>query len=299
MHALGVIAEVNLGSNARTGAADQTVRGEDGETLPVEQYDDHAPPTMLYYDAQVVLSTDAHDVMQTTLRQEYDRGHRVIEEILAGERGVRVRAADAGERGKPVGDATDDRWLSIEDMTPAERDRFQRGYEKLHADAQAYYRHRPRPEATAARNLRARRRPRAAPTGPTPPAPTACAPSTASGGSPAPGGRGARRRRVPQGAPPRPDLHPPGRHRLPRHLADGRAELELEGWGPRHDADHLPIADLDRALATNAGVRDWYNGRRWPGSGRRTRRGRRRGAARGARAAPTRSATRPGSRPAR
>ncbi|MBE7448948.1 MAG: hypothetical protein HS111_08640 [Kofleriaceae bacterium] len=262
MHALGVIAEVNLGSNVRTGAADQTVRGEDGETSPVEQFDDHALPTMLYYDAQVVLSTDAHDVMQTTLRQEYDRGHRVIEEILAGERAVRVRAADAGERGTPVGDATDDRWLSIEDMTAAERDRFQRGYEKLHADAQGYYRHRPRPEATAARNPRGA----ASPQGGAHWTDTARAHGLRAihGQRRFAGTRADVERAVAayrkEGATALPISTHPDDIVYRVTSPDGRAELELEGWGPRHDADHLPIADLDRALATNAGVRDWYNG---------------------------------------
>ncbi|MBE7448995.1 MAG: hypothetical protein HS111_08905 [Kofleriaceae bacterium] len=231
----------------------------------------------------------------------YDRGHRVIEEILAGERAVRVRAADAGERGEPVGDASDDRWLSIEDMTAAERDRFQRGYEAP------------------------RRRPGLLP----PPAPAGgdrgaqpAGRGVAQGGAHwtdtarahglravhgqrrfagTRGGRGARRRRVPRrrAPPPSPISTHPDDIVYRVTSPDGRAELELEGWGPRHDADHLPIADLDRALATNAGVRDWVQQGRWPDQGAE------RGVEGGGDAARARarraygSATRPGSRPAR
>lgn len=145
MRALGVLAELNLGSNVRTGSADQTVGGVDGMTSPVEQYDDHVFGTAIYYGVDTLLSTDGHDVMRTTMRDEYQRANRLLEEILAGERKVRVRAEDAGDRGVAAGSERE-RWLAIEELTADERTRFLRGYEKLYADAQAYYQHRPRPD---------------------------------------------------------------------------------------------------------------------------------------------------------
>lgn len=149
MKSLGVLAEINLGSNVRTGSADQTVGGVDGRTSPLEQYDDHVFGTAIYDGLDTLLSTDAHDVMRTTMREEYLRAYRLIEEVLAGERKVRVRATDAGDRGTPVEGAADERWLAIEDMTADERSRFLHAYEKLYADARAYHQHRPRPDGTA------------------------------------------------------------------------------------------------------------------------------------------------------
>ncbi len=149
MRALGVLAEVNLGSNVRTGSADQTIGGVDGHTSPVEQYDDHVFGSAIYYGLDTLISTDGHDVMQTTMPHEYERAHQLLEEILTGERKVRVRATDAGDRGTVVAGSDSERWLAIEDLTAEERARFLHGYEKLHADADAYYQHRPRPSDPA------------------------------------------------------------------------------------------------------------------------------------------------------
>ncbi|MBE7448614.1 MAG: DUF4157 domain-containing protein [Kofleriaceae bacterium] len=260
MNALGVIAEVNLGSNVRTGSADQTVRGTDGETSPVEQFGEHALPTMLYYDTQVILSTDAHDVMQTTMRGEYERGHRIIEEILAGERKVRVRSADAGDRGKPARDGTEDRWLSIEEMTAAERERFTHAYEKLHADAEAYYTHRPRPEAGSARNQ----------PGPASPAGGAHWTDTArehglraiEGQRRFAGTRADVERAVAafrkKGATVLPIHDDAGTIRYRVTSRDGRAQLELEGWNEHHPS-YLPEPDLDLPDRTDPKIRQWYN----------------------------------------
>lgn len=142
MKALGITAEVNLHSNVVTGVVDQT-KGVDGQPRATEQYDDHALPTLLYYDTGVVLSTDAHAVMSTTMREEYTRARRLIDEILAGERRVKIRAADAGDRGTVRPDEPDSRWLAIHEMTADERQRFTHAYEKLYADATRQFEGRP------------------------------------------------------------------------------------------------------------------------------------------------------------
>lgn len=154
MKSLGITAEVNLGSNVATGAVDQTEGGVDGKTRSPEAFDDHALPTLLYYDARAVLSTDAHSVMSTDMRSEYTRARRIIDEILSGERSVRVRSQDAGDRGTVRPDDPDSRWITIHDMTPDERSRFLHAYEKLYEDANRQYERRPGAAPIGASNQR-------------------------------------------------------------------------------------------------------------------------------------------------
>lgn len=156
MQALGVIAEVNLRSNIATGAISQT-EGPHGPRSPVEQLDDHSFVTLLYYDVPIAISTDAGAVMGTTLRAEYQRARQLIEDVLAGQRGVRVSAADAriGKteryRGTPVAGNPREYELRFVDLSPAERQRFLHGYEKLYADAEAYTARRPGTGSTPGR----------------------------------------------------------------------------------------------------------------------------------------------------
>jgi hypothetical protein len=136
MAALGVIAEVNLTSNVRTGAADQTVEGEDGRPAEEPQFDDHSLLTLLFYKVPTILSTDAHSVMSTTMGQEYDRAYMLIEDLLAGRRTVRVRAQDAQGRGVDLGNGQVE--LSRDDLTAAELQQFMDAYERLHQAAAKY-----------------------------------------------------------------------------------------------------------------------------------------------------------------
>jgi hypothetical protein len=86
--------------------------------------------------------------MGTTLGQEYATANRMIEEILAGNRTVRVRAQDVVEgkshRGRLVPGTGESVYeLTIYDMTPEERARFTHGYETLFDNAERYYLRRP------------------------------------------------------------------------------------------------------------------------------------------------------------
>ncbi|MDB4962489.1 MAG: hypothetical protein JWP01_2488 [Myxococcales bacterium] len=155
MAKLGVVAEVNLGSNVASGAVSQT-EGVHGKRASVEQLDEHSFATLLYYNVSIVLNTDAGGVMSTSLRIEYQRARQAIEDVLAGARPIRVQSNDAQVelsaadqparmRGREVPGRPDLRELGIGDLTPFERDRFLHGYEKLYADAESYYLRRPKP----------------------------------------------------------------------------------------------------------------------------------------------------------
>jgi hypothetical protein len=146
MKELGVVAEVNLGSNAATGAVSQTA-GIHGERAPEEQFDDHAFGSMIFYDVTVAIGTDGGGVMNTSPDAEFARANSLLEEILAGRQSVEVRADDANGRGTEVPGVPSRRALTIYEMTPEERGRFERGYETLYDDAEKLYMNRARPEA--------------------------------------------------------------------------------------------------------------------------------------------------------
>lgn len=145
MKSLGVIAEINLGSNVSTGVLSQT-RGITGPRSVTERFEDHSLPSAIYYDVDSILSTDGGAVMDTSLRDEYTRARLLIEQVLAGERPVRIRTADAHERGHAVPGREDLRELTVAELTAEERARFERAYQELFGAAQRYYERRPKPE---------------------------------------------------------------------------------------------------------------------------------------------------------
>jgi hypothetical protein len=57
---------------------------------------------LIYYQADLVLSTDAHSVMSTSLAGEYSKASLLIERFLHGELPLRSRPEDAGYRGQEV-----------------------------------------------------------------------------------------------------------------------------------------------------------------------------------------------------
>jgi adenosine deaminase len=97
MAKMGIIAEVNLGSNAATGAVIPTEgRKLENGTLSVPAtpgvkpsdvptiFDDHAFLHLLYDQVPVVLNTDAQGVMHTTLGEEYATAAWIIEQFRNG-----------------------------------------------------------------------------------------------------------------------------------------------------------------------------------------------------------------------
>jgi hypothetical protein len=94
MAKLGVIVEVNLGSNQATGAVakDKPSGGQPdprlgpGHQAPLynpreaelPSLDDHALATLIFNDVDIVLSTDGHEVMNTTLAGEFERANDVL-----------------------------------------------------------------------------------------------------------------------------------------------------------------------------------------------------------------------------
>lgn len=153
MRDLGVIAEVNLGSNVVSGSLSQT-EGASGPRAKAERLDDHSLPSLLYYDVTIAISTDAGGVMSTTLRQEYERANQLIEDVLAGRKPIRIRATDAmaegNLRGKAVSGDETQRELTIDELNSVERGKFLHAYEKLYADARSYYLARPKPQSAGA-----------------------------------------------------------------------------------------------------------------------------------------------------
>ncbi|MBS2033352.1 hypothetical protein JST97_00075 [bacterium] len=67
---LGIYAEANLGSNVQTGALQPNKAGD--------FFENHPLLSLMYHDVPTVLNTDAHGVMHTSLRQEYEQADRLI-----------------------------------------------------------------------------------------------------------------------------------------------------------------------------------------------------------------------------
>jgi hypothetical protein len=156
MRALGIIAEVNLGSNVVTGSLSQT-EGAHGPRAREPRYQDHSLPSLIYSGTSVVLSTDGPGVMNTTLATEYARANQIIEAVLTGEQPVRITTSDATisgiVRGTEVSGLPDVRELYIDELTAAERARFTSAYEKLYADASQYVLRRPKPNGSLRASL--------------------------------------------------------------------------------------------------------------------------------------------------
>ena len=166
---LGVIAEVNLTSNAQTGAIarNKPLPGEhdrgrlQGEPVSYEDdqdssitFDDHSLGTLVFSNADIVLSTDAHSVMNTALGKEYQRASITIKRILNGHQPVRITVAQARkmnleggsvsiphELGRDPGSATIE--VTFKMMSPDKQALYQLAYVKFYKDAHRYYNRRP------------------------------------------------------------------------------------------------------------------------------------------------------------
>ncbi|KAB2911354.1 MAG: hypothetical protein F9K40_00945, partial [Kofleriaceae bacterium] len=138
---LGVIAEVNLGSNIATNVADQATDAPDGQRTqkPEEDFSDHSFLTLIFNQVQTILSTDGHAVEKTSMGEEYARAHKIIEDFLSGKMKVRV-TLDQAEAGFPGRGTKKDGFveLGVDDLTDEELDRFLNAYRQLHAWANQY-----------------------------------------------------------------------------------------------------------------------------------------------------------------
>ena len=113
MARLGVVAEVNVGSNLITGALPQGKKGT-GDRL-----DQHPLPTLLYYGVKTVLSTDAQGVMSTSLPKEYGLADDIIQRFRRGESKITVPDPN---------DPKSSLRLSWSDLTPEQQERFDVGF---------------------------------------------------------------------------------------------------------------------------------------------------------------------------
>lgn len=166
MKRLGVIVEVNLTSNRVTGAlpvdapaqgALDRVRDADSE-LPRPGYvppatrpftfEDHSLATLLFNEVEVVLSTDGHEVMNTTLRREFLRALDVTTRVRAGRDLVKIDAEQARAmnaaggaavvpEGAPGSSTVE---VSYQHMSPEKKAVFDRAYRRFYETAQRYVR---------------------------------------------------------------------------------------------------------------------------------------------------------------
>lgn len=113
MKKLGVVAEVNLGSNYATGSVSKN-KGElaAGEEIPSGQdrsvlgsLDDHSLGALIFNDVDIVLSTDGHEVMSTSLAQEYRLASAYISRIQADKLPVRITVDQARTMNREQGHA--------------------------------------------------------------------------------------------------------------------------------------------------------------------------------------------------
>jgi hypothetical protein len=168
MAKLGVIVEVNLGSNQTTGAVakNKPTGGQPDRRLgPNHQaplyndgkanlpsLEDHALATLIFNEVDIVLSTDGHEVMNTTLGDEFALAEETLGLIRSNERLVRVSAAqaramdaDGGAAVIPM-DVPDHQVVEIkyESMSQKKKDLFDKAYRKFYETAHRYLAKRPK-----------------------------------------------------------------------------------------------------------------------------------------------------------
>lgn len=97
---LGIYAEANLGSNKVTGALQPTRAGD--------FFENHPLLSLLYHEVPTVLNTDAHGVMHTNLKQEYELADRLIRMFQRNKMSIKV----------------DDKPVFYRDLSPEQQQRF-------------------------------------------------------------------------------------------------------------------------------------------------------------------------------
>jgi hypothetical protein len=169
MAKLGVIVEVNLGSNQATGAVakDKPTGGQpdrrlgpDHQAPPYKEdkadlpsLDDHALATMIFHEVDIVLSTDGHEVMNTTLAQEFKQAEDVLARIAIDKQAVRVTAAQAramsaeGGTASIPADIPDHQIVEVryQSMSKKKQELFDKAYRKFYEAAHRYVSRRPQP----------------------------------------------------------------------------------------------------------------------------------------------------------
>lgn len=160
MKKLGVIAEVNLTSNQATGALakDKPEKGQpDQVSRPGEEDSsyqqskaklpklrDHSLPTLIFNEVEVVLSTDGHEVMDTSLRNEFLQASEVLLAIQNNERRIRITPGQAKamnrEGGRARLNAASDGQIEVryDELSPAKKALFDRAQRKFFETARNY-----------------------------------------------------------------------------------------------------------------------------------------------------------------
>ena len=155
MNRLGIVAEVNLGSNAETGALDRSgadlSQGDHDEppgkaASSAENFDDHSLGILILNRVEVVLSTDGHEVMNTSLAAEYRRAVAVIHQIIHRNKPVRLTPEQTTELRKQGKRVSEDHppTVTFGEMLPDQQELFLAAEDKFYRDAKAFYERRPR-----------------------------------------------------------------------------------------------------------------------------------------------------------
>jgi hypothetical protein len=169
---LGVIVEVNLRSNQATGAVAQNkpVPGQPDERLGPDHVaptygqgqaklptlEDHSLATLIFHDVKVVLSTDGHDVMNTTLGDEFKAAADLLVDIKSGKMPIRISVEQAhtmnarGGRVDVPADAPNTRTIEVRyhELSKDKQDLFDQAYRKFYETAQRYVTSRPKQGGT-------------------------------------------------------------------------------------------------------------------------------------------------------
>ncbi len=123
MKELGIIAEVNIGSNLVTGVL-RRHKGTGGARL-----DEHPLLQLLYHDVRTLLSTDAQGTMNTSVPKEYGFAADMLDKFRAGE--IAITVPDPKDPTQKVR-------LRYDDLDPETKKRFH--LEHLEKSAQDYAR---------------------------------------------------------------------------------------------------------------------------------------------------------------
>lgn len=160
MSRLGVIAEVNLGSNQATGAVAKSkpqagtidrrvAHGEKGTTYAQDRsslppLDDHSLGELIFNDVEVALSTDGHEVMNTTMADEYRRAQDIVLAIRRNQSAIRISVAQAKamnrDGGKVVIPSSEKGIIMVkyDALSPAKKALFDKAYQKFFETARQY-----------------------------------------------------------------------------------------------------------------------------------------------------------------
>ncbi len=142
MKELGIVVEANLGSNAITGALQDSATTPQGRSSSghLHHMDDHSLLTLAATGTSTVLATDGQSVMNTGLRNEHRRAKRILEEFRgegrpSGKTMPVTREVYESVRGPWGGEGTPEYQLSYAELPPAMKQNIDTALDRFLATA--------------------------------------------------------------------------------------------------------------------------------------------------------------------